>query len=177
MKRQRKKYERPLKPWDKERIEREKKLLKEYGLRRKREIWRAESIIRNFRRQARNLAAKKDKEQEKILLEKLYKLGLINKDANLDDVLALTIEKVLDRRLQTLVYKKGLTNTPKQARQFIVHGHIAINGRKARWPSTLITRENEDKISLYNRSKLKGWINEKVKKVEKKNNETRNKEA
>ncbi|MFQ6021004.1 MAG: 30S ribosomal protein S4 [Candidatus Aenigmatarchaeota archaeon] len=177
MKRQRKKYERPLKPWDKERIEREKKLLKEYGLRRKREIWRAESIIRNFRRQARNLAAKKDKEQEKILLEKLYKLGLINKDANLDDVLALTIEKILDRRLQTLVYKKGLTNTPKQARQFIVHGHIAINGRKARWPSTLITRENEDKISLYNRSKLKGWINEKVKKVEKKNNETRNKEA
>ena len=71
MKRQQKKYEKPLRPWDKGRIETEKKLKQDYGLRRKKEIWRAESILRNYRRLARNLAAKRDKPKEKILLDKL----------------------------------------------------------------------------------------------------------
>jgi len=160
---QKKKYERPLKPWDKTRIETEKKLLKDYGLRRKKEIWRAESILRNYRRLARTLAAKKDKEMEKILLDKLFRMGLIEKSASLDDVLALTVEKILDRRLQTLVLKKGLTNTPKQARQFIVHGHIALDGRRVKWPSTLIKKGEEKKISFYGKNKLKSG--EKVEKA------------
>jgi len=151
---QKKKYERPLKPWDKTRIETEKKLSKEYGLRRKKEIWRAESILRNYRRLARTLAAKKDKEMEKTLLDKLFRMGLIEKNASLDDVLVLTVEKILDRRLQTLVLKKGLANTSKQARQFIVHGHIALDGRRVKWPSTLIKKGEEKKISFYGKSKL-----------------------
>lgn len=155
MKRQKKKYERPLKLWDKIRIETEKKLLKDYGLRRKKEIWRVESILRNYRRLARTLAAKRDKEMEKILLDKLFRMGLIDKSANVDDVLALTVENILDRRLQTLVFKKGLANTPRQARQFIVHGHIALNGRRIKWPSTLIKKGEEKKISFYDKSKLR----------------------
>jgi len=155
MKRQKKKFERPKRPWDKARIEEEKKLMQNYGLRRKREIWRAESILRNYRRLARDLAAKRDKEKEKILLEKLFRMGLISKDASLDDVLALTVENILDRRLQTLVFKKGLAQTIKQARQFIVHGHIAFDGRRARWPSMLVPLGGEDKISFYEKSKIK----------------------
>jgi len=162
MKKQRKKFEKPLRPWDKARIEEERKLIQNYGLRRKKEIWGAESILRNYRRLARNSAAKVDKEKEKILLDKLFKMGLIKKDANLDDVLALTVESILDRRLQTLVFKKGLVSTPKQARQFIVHGHIAVDGRKVRWPSMLVPISEEKKISFYEKSKIK-W-GEKVEK-------------
>lgn len=156
MKKQKKKLEKPLRPWDKTRIEEERKIIQNYGLRRKREIWRAESILRNYRRIARNLAAKRDKEKEKVLLDKLFKMGLISKDADLDDVLALTIEKLLDRRLQTLVFKKGLASTPKEARQFIVHGHIALDGRRVKWPSIIVSISEENKISLYEKSKIKG---------------------
>ncbi len=155
MKRQKKKFERPKRPWDKTRIEEEKKLIQNYGLRRKKEIWRAESILRNYRRLARDLAAKRDKEKEKILLDKLFRMGLVKKDADLDDVLALTVENILDRRLQTLVFKKGLAQTVKQARQHIVHGHIAFYGRKTRWPSTLVPLGGEGKINFYEKSKIK----------------------
>ena len=154
MKRQKKKFERPKRPWDKTRIEEEKKLIQNYGLRRKKEIWRAESILRNYRRLARDLAARRDKEKEKILLDKLFRTGLINKDSSLDDVLALTVETILDRRLQTLVFKKGLAQTIIQARQYIVHGHIAFDGRKVIWPSMLIPLGGENKISFHGKSKI-----------------------
>ena len=156
MKRQKKKFERPKRPWDKTRIEEEKRLVQNYGLRRKKEIWRVESIIRNYRRLARELAAKRDKEKEKILLDKVFRMGLINKEADLDDVLALTVESVLDRRLQTLVFKKGLAQTIRQARQHVVHGHVAFDGRRVRWPSMLIPLGGEKKISFYEKSKVKG---------------------
>ncbi|MFH0928800.1 MAG: 30S ribosomal protein S4 [Candidatus Aenigmatarchaeota archaeon] len=156
MRKQNKKYDMPLKPWDKTRIEDERKLAQEYGLRRKKEIWKTESVLRNYRRLARGLAARSNKDNEKILLDKLFKIGLIGKDADLDDVLALTIEKLLNRRLQTLVFKRGICPTVKQARQMIVHGHIAVDGRKARWPSTIVTIAEEDKISIYELSKMKG---------------------
>jgi len=155
MKRQKRKFERPKRPWDKARIEEERKLMQNYGLRRKKEIWRVESLLRNYRRLARGLAAKRDKEKEKILLDKLFRTGLVNKDANLDDVLALTVENVLDRRLQTLVFKKGLAQTIRQARQHVVHGHVAFDGRRVRWPSMLIPLGGEKKISFYEKSKIK----------------------
>jgi small subunit ribosomal protein S4 len=156
MRKQSKKFEKPLKPWDKTRIEEEAKLLQDYGLRRKSEIWKTESVLRNYRRIARDLAARADKEKEKILLDKLFRIGLIGKDADLDDVLALTLEKLLDRRLQTLVFKRGMCPTIKAARQYIVHGHIAVDGRRVKWPSTIIKLADENKISFYEKSKIKG---------------------
>lgn len=154
MKRQKKKFEKPLRPWDRVRIESDKKIIKDYGLRRKKEIWRAENIIRNYRRLARNLAARRDKEKEKILLDKIFRMGLISKDASLDDVLALTVEKILERRLQTFVFKKGLASTLRQARQFIVHGHITLDGRRIKWPSVLIQTDEENKIGVHGKSKI-----------------------
>ncbi len=155
MRKIRSKIKKPREPWNKERIDKENQLIKTYGLRRKKEIWKVESTLRSFRRRARDLAAKKDKNQEKILLDKLQKLGLLNKDASLDDVLGLTVERLLDRRLQTFVIKNNLANTPKQARQFIIHGHIAVDGRKTIHPGFIITPNVENKISFYDESKIK----------------------
>jgi len=156
MRGQKKKFEKPFRSWDRVRIESEKKLMQNYGLRRKKEIWRSESILRNYRRLARNLAAKKNKGKEKILLDKLVKTGLLNPNASLDNVLALTIENILDRRLQTLVFKRGLANSAKQARQYIIHGHIALEGKRTRWPSMLVPISEESKISFYGKSKIGG---------------------
>ena len=155
MRKLRSKIKKPRTPWDKERIDKERQLMKTYGLRRKKEIWKAESTLRSFRRRARDLAAKKDKIQEKILLDKLQKLGLLNKDATLDDVLSLTIEKLLDRRLQTFVLKNNLANTSKQARQLITHGHISVDDRKIVYPGFNVTQDLEKKISFYGKSPIK----------------------
>jgi small subunit ribosomal protein S4 len=148
MKRSRKKYEKPKRPWDKARIEKEKEILKKFGLRRKRELWRAEAILRKYRRMARELAAKKDKEKEKVLIEKLKKIGVLKEGSALDDVLALTVEDILERRLQTIVYRRGLANSIKHARQLIVHGHVKINGRKINYPSYIVPKDEEDKIEV-----------------------------
>lgn len=147
-KKQRKKYEKPLRPWDRKRIAEEIDILKKYGLRRKNEIYRAESILRNFRRNARRLAAQKNEKEEKDLIERLNKLGLIEKEASLDDVLELKLENILERRLQTVIFNKGLVKTPKQARQFIVHGHVKVNKVKIKWPSFLVPKEFEKNIQL-----------------------------
>ena len=155
MRKLKKRTKRPKMIWDRDKIEAEKKILREYGLRRKREIWKAESILREYRRRARILAAKKDKEGEKVLIEKLNKVGLIKKNAELDDVLSLTLEDILQRRLQTIVFKKELANTPKQARQFIVHGHIAVEGKRCKYPSRLIEKDTESKIGYYGKAPAK----------------------
>ena len=86
----------------------EKELAKEYGLNRKYEIWKMNTILKNFTTQAKNLITTKklhlDKERNQ-LLTKLSSLGLISKDAKIEDVLSLTLKDIMGRRLQTLVYK------------------------------------------------------------------------
>lgn len=104
--------------------------------------------MRKFRRLARQLAANRDESQEKTLLNKMVKLGLLNESATLDDVLGLNLEMFLDRRLQTVLFKKGLASSPKQARQFIVHGHVRIGERKITYPSYIVPREEELKIKV-----------------------------
>jgi small subunit ribosomal protein S4 len=166
MKRERKRYERPKRPWSSERIDNERKISKEYGLCRKKEIWKAEALLRDFRRRARELVANFDEQQEKLLLNKMIEAGLIKKDAHIDEILALTIENLLDRRLQTIIYKKGFANTAKQARQFIVHGHILVDDRRSTWPSRIIKISEEGKIAFTKKSKVKEFVI-KGKKVEK----------
>ncbi len=139
---------RPKKPWDKARIEEEKKLMQEYGLRRKREIWRLRNILREFRRRARELAAKTDELKFEQLMTKLRNLNLVDDNSTIDTVLRLEIRDLLERRLQTIVYRKGLARTVKQARQFIVHGHVKVNGRVMRYPSYLVRRGEENSIEL-----------------------------
>jgi len=149
-KRQRKKYETPSHPWIKERLESERVLMRKYALKNKKELWRHETQLREFRRRARRLLAARGSqaEIERVqLLQRLNRLGLLPADAVLDDVLSLTIEDILDRRLQTLVYRKGLARTVRQARQLIVHGHIELNGQIIRSPGYLVLKEEEDSIT------------------------------
>ena len=158
MKRQKRKYSRPLRPWNKPRLDAERSFSIEYGLKKKKELWRVEAILSDWRSRARELQGAHNKVEEQHLLEKLMKLGLLKEGATLDDVLALETIDLLNRRLQTLVFKKGLANTPVQARQFIVHGHIALDGKKARWPSTIVSADQNEKIGYYGKGKVKGVV-------------------
>ncbi len=145
----RKKWEGPRHPWRKEVLEEELRLLGTYGLRNKRELWIASTIIRKFRHQARSLLAAPAEvraEAERALLRRLYHLGLLPENATLEDILSLKAEDLLERRLQTIVYKKGLARTIYQARQLIVHGHIAIAGRRVTSPGYIVSREEEELI-------------------------------
>jgi len=148
MKRQRRKYENPTEPFDKQRIEKEKQTLKEFGLTKKKELWRAQGLLRKYRRLARELAASRDEGKENILVDKLVKVGVLDKGASLDDVLGLTVEKFLERRLVTLIFKKGLSGSITQARQFVTHGHVLINDRKIFYPSYLVPKDEEEKIQV-----------------------------
>jgi small subunit ribosomal protein S4 len=151
MKRQRKKYQKPLKPWDKERIQAERKLIERYGLKNKRELWRMQAILRAWRSQARRLLASRGRQAEletRQLLSKLRRYGLVGENATLDDVLGLTLENVLERRLQTIVWRKGLARSARHARQLIVHGKVVLGGQRVNSPSFLIEKGMENLIEV-----------------------------
>ena len=89
------------------------------------------------------------------LLHKCAKIGLLPMEGTrLDDVLGLSDLALLDRRLQTVVFNKGLASTVGQARQFIVHGHVCIDDQKVTIPGYIVTREDEEKIMLNPRSPI-----------------------
>lgn len=136
----------PKRPWDRERLETEKELVKKFGLKSKRELWKAQALLRKYRSLARELVAKSSKDKEDILKQKLMRLNILSQDGTLDSVLSLTVEDFLNRRLQTVIFKKNLANTPKQARQFITHGNVVIDDKKIVYPSYLVTSDEESKI-------------------------------
>jgi small subunit ribosomal protein S4 len=148
-KKPRKKYEAPRFPWQMDTLQSELRLIGEYGLRNKKEFWRYGTMISKFRGIARSLLgmpSEERKKREKQLLHRLYRLGILPKDAELDDVLDLSIEDVLGRRFQSLVFRRGLARSMYQARQFIVHGHVAIEGKRVSSPGYLVLKEEESKI-------------------------------
>lgn len=148
-KKQRKKYETPRFPWRVDVLQEELKLLGQYGLRNKRELWRHETMLSKFRGIARSLIGKTPEERkkmEKMLVTRLKKLGIIHETAVLDDILDSTIEDILERRLQTIIFRKGLAKSIYQARQLITHRHIAIGDQRVTVPSYLVRREEENQI-------------------------------
>jgi len=156
-KKQRKKYETPRFPWRTDTLQAELKLLGQYGLRNKRELWRHETTLSRFREIARSLlgmSTEERKKPEKQLLDRLNRLGILPETAALDDVLDLTIEDILERRLQTIAFNKGLAKSVHQARQLITHGHIAIEDKRVPSPSYLVLRNEEAKINYAPTSNL-----------------------
>jgi small subunit ribosomal protein S4 len=151
-KRFRKKYETPSKIWDKERITEEKEYIRDYGLKNKKEIWRMSSKLTKFKNIAKDVISKSTSQAEKEgsqLLSRLKSLGLLNEASMLSDVLTLSTKDILERRLQTVVFRKGLTHSVNQARQFIVHGHIMLNGAVVSSPASLV-RKSEEETILFN---------------------------
>lgn len=150
-KRIRKKYSKPRHPWEKERIDEEKKLARTYGFANKKEIWKVQSKLKNFKDLAKSLAARSGKQAEREtqqLLQKLRNYALLKEDQNLNDILGITADTVSERRLQTLVYKKNLARSVKQARQLIVHRHIRVNNQKITAPSYLVSVSEEPTITF-----------------------------
>lgn len=153
-------YETPNHPFQGERIVREHSLVGQYGLKNKEELWRAESELRSLRREARGLLgrAQGDAERAEVagaaFLARLRRYGILDEEDGLDDILSLDVTDILERRLQTLVYRKGLANTPKQARQFITHGHVAVGDRRVRTPSYTVEVQQEPEIRFDGQSPL-----------------------
>jgi small subunit ribosomal protein S4 len=173
-KRLRKAYSKPRKAFQKDRIIKEREVKETYGLKNKKEFYRAESIIRSKRATARKLLAldlETRLKREKELLDSLKKLGILQGEPTLEDVLELTPEALLERRLQTIVWRKGLANTTKQARQFITHGHIAINKNKINIPSYVVTIDDEKNLSYFGKEmQIEQTKHEMAKKEEKSKN-------
>ncbi len=151
----RKKYETPNHPWQGDRIKEEHELRKKFGLKNKTEIWKAQSKLRTIRGQARELISRgrnpddtQAQLESKRLLARLHREGYIGPDSSLGEVLGMDVERILNRRLQSQVYLKGMARTPKQARQFVSHGLIQIGERRVDVPSYTVRREEEEIIQF-----------------------------
>jgi len=143
----RRKYSRPPHLWKRDRIAEETELSTRYGLKNMKEVWKVKSMLSNFRKEARSLLAVTVEEKGKNeLLSSIRKWGIDVK--TLEDVLALKVDDLFDRRLQSVVHKKGLATTVKQARQYIIHGHVIIDEKVVDVPSYLVLKDEEDKIRL-----------------------------
>lgn len=153
-KRIRSKYDTPVHPWQKERLETEKSLVQKYGLVNKKEVYKANSRLKKYKDLAKSLVAKQGDQAEvekNHLFSKLKSLNLIQEDS-LDNVLGLSTEQLLDRRLQTVIVKLGLARSVKQARQMIVHKHVSVNGKKITSPSYLVNVSEEGNITFHSSS-------------------------
>ncbi|MBI4150694.1 30S ribosomal protein S4 [Candidatus Woesearchaeota archaeon] len=144
-------------PWQKERIEDERKVMSEFGLKNKTELWRISSNVKAFTQQAKKLIAatgvQADREKEQ-LFQRLQRLGLIKAGAKLDDILSLTLRNMLERRLQTMVCRKGFARSMKQARQFITHQHVVVNNKIITSPNYIVLTSEEPSLSIIGSSAL-----------------------
>jgi len=157
-KRLNRKYDVPKMKWNKQKIKAEREISDDYGLRRKKELWKAETEVRNFRKRARLLLAGRVDDystRKDELLNRLVKIGIFTKEHKIEDVLKLNLTDYLDRRLQTLVFKNGLALSPDQARQLITHGHIAVNGKVRKIPGSII--DGNESVS-YSNTQIKNMI-------------------
>ena len=145
-------FHRPRRIWATDQLSAELYIMGSYGLRNKRELWKAQTEMARIRNQARALlssTAEVRAEKEKRLLNSLLRLGLVKEGATLDDILGLKVEDLLERRLQTLVMKKGGTKSPYQARQIVSHGHVSIGNRKVNIPGYIVRTDEESGILLH----------------------------
>ena len=151
----RKQYSGPSHPWNKDRLEEESGLVKEFGLKNKTEVYRSRSLLSRFKNTAKKLIASNtgqaDVEREQ-LMSRLQSLGIINAGAQTDDVLSLELKDLMERRLQTRLLRQNLARSVKQARQMITHGHITVSGKTITSPSYLVTVSEDVALGFANNS-------------------------
>lgn len=154
----RRNWRKPKRPLNYELKMEELKTLGTFGLKTKRELWKAHTELSRVRKQARSLLALRQEirqEKEPILMKSLARVGLVRNDSTLDDVLNLQVTDLLSRRLQTVVMRKFGFKTPYQARQAVVHGHIMIGDRIVNIPSYTVKIDEEKDIRVAPSSSLK----------------------
>ena len=150
-------WQKPKRPLNYDLIMDELKTLGTFGLKTKRELWKTQTELSRVRLHARSLLALRQDERESkepILMQSLSKIGLVNEDSTLDDVLNLQVNDLLSRRLQTMAQRKLFFKTPYQARQAIVHGHIMIGDSVVTIPSYIVKTEEEAKVHLIPESRF-----------------------
>ena len=144
-------WKKPKRPFNFDLKMEELKILGTFGLKTKRELWKARTELSRVRNQARSLLALRQDvrdREEPILLKSLSRVGYVEPDATLDDVLNLELSDLFSRRLQTVVQKKFFFKTPYQARQAVSHGHILIGDRIVNIPSYVVSVDEESKVKL-----------------------------
>jgi small subunit ribosomal protein S4 len=154
-------------PWRVDDLREGLRIIGEYGLRNKRELYKAQTVARRYRKMARETLALSDSERirvEKDLVSRLYKSGLLKyENATSDNILSLTAKDILERRLQTLVFRKGLAPTIHAARQMVVHRHITIGDRIVDIPGMLVSSHDESQIRVATSSPFYAAYQEKIK--------------
>ena len=150
-------WKKPKRPLNYDLLMDELKTLGAFGLKTKRELWKTQTELSRVRLQARSLLALRQEIRERkepILIQSLSKIGLVDQNSTLDDVLNLQVTDLLSRRLQTMAQKKLYFKTPYQARQAIVHGHVMIGDSVVTIPSYVVKTEEEAKIHLIPESRF-----------------------
>lgn len=147
IRRQKKIYSRPRKPFDSERISEENIVIKKYGLKNKKEIWKAEAQVSRLRNIAKTMI-KASAEEKSTFIKRLVDKGFLKSGSEIDDVLDMKKEDYLDRRLQTVVQKKGYGRSSKHSRQMVTHRFISVNGRIINVPSYIVDLKEEKLITV-----------------------------
>ena len=153
----RKTFQTPRHPWRKDQLEEELHLVGDYGLRNKKELRRHETHLSEIRGIARTLLGKEEDQRgplERQYLTSLARQGILPESATVDNILDLNVKDLMERRLQTIVYRSGLAKSVHQARQFVLHGHISIAGDIVTAPSYVVRREQESRIAFHQLSPL-----------------------
>jgi small subunit ribosomal protein S4 len=150
-KKKHKSYSTPKRPYETTALMDDLRLIGAYGLRNKRELWKAHSELSKIRGRARDLLSLETEERgdkERQIIRKLAQRGMVMETSRIEDVLTLTVEDMLERRLQTYVYRRGMANSLYQARQLITHGHIAVGDIKVTSPSYNVKVEDEETLDF-----------------------------
>ncbi|MDG6934719.1 MAG: 30S ribosomal protein S4 [Nitrososphaerota archaeon] len=145
------KYTTPRHPWSGDQLSSELFLVGSYGLRNKKELWKAETELSRIRKQARTLLAAPPDIRERLsgyLMKRLTRMGLVSEAAPVDSILSLKVEDLLERRLQSIVWRKGLGRSPYEARQLITHKKVRVGSRLVSKPSYIVSRDEEPTIAL-----------------------------
>jgi len=145
----RRKYEKPKDMWNSQRIASDRALIREYGLSNMKEVWKVQTELGKIRRNVRSLLSQKQQSTEGAIINRLVKLGILQPGANIDSLLDLDDRKFLERRLQSIVFRKGLAKSMLQARQLVTHGFIAINGKKVTIPGYMVSINEEAGVGYY----------------------------
>lgn len=155
-------YVTPRRPFEKERLDQELKLIGEFGLRNKREVWRVKYTLAKIRKAARELLTLDEKDPKRLfegnaLLRRLVRVGVLDESRmKLDYVLGLRIEDFLERRLQTQVLKHGLAKSIHHARVLIRQRHIRVRKQVVNIPSFVVRLDSEKHIDFSIKSPFGG---------------------